>query len=245
VTDLPRLYGDLAEWFPLLTAPADYAEEAEVYRVLLTGAAQFPVATVLELGSGGGNNASHLKQHFQLTLVDKSPGMLEVSRRLNPECVHRLADMRTVRLGEQFDAVFVHDAVSYLTTEDDLRATVRTAFEHCRPGGVALFVPDHLKENFRPGTSHGGHDGEGRGMRYLEWTRDPDPGSATYVTDFAYLLHDEEAGTTVLYDRHLCGLFSADEWLRILQEVGFDSRYEEVTLSGGETLSMMVGVYAV
>ena len=245
MTDLPRLYGDLAEWFPLLTAPADYAEEAEVYRALLTAAAQFPVATVLELGCGGGNNASHLKKHFELTLVDKSPGMLKVSRRLNPECEHRLADMRTVRLGKQFDAVFVHDAVSYVTTEDDLRATVRTAFEHCRPGGVALFVPDHLQETFRPGTDHGGHDGDGRAMRYLEWTRNPDPGATTYVTDFAYLLHDEAVGTSVLYDRHLCGLFSGDQWLRHPQGGRFRAANEKTTLSGGETLNMMVGVFAV
>ncbi len=245
MTDFPRLYGDLAEWFPLLTAPADYAEEAEVYRALLTAVAQFPVASVLELGSGGGSNASHLKKHFQLTLVDKSPGMLKVSRHLNPECEHHLADMRTVRLGKQFDAVFIHDAICYMVTEEDLRAAVRTAFEHCRPGGAALFVPDHLKETFEPGTSHGGHDEDGRGMRYLEWTRDPDPDDMTYITDFAYLLRDDAAGTSVLYDRHLCGLFSRDQWMRILQEVGFEARYEEATLSGGETLTMMIGVYAV
>ena len=27
----PRLYADLAGWYHLLTAPADYAEEAEIY----------------------------------------------------------------------------------------------------------------------------------------------------------------------------------------------------------------------
>ncbi len=245
MTDLPRLYGELAEWWPLLSAPEEYAEEAEVYRSVLTSAAQVPPATVLELGSGGGNNASHLKTHFRLTLVDRSPGMLEVSSQLNPDCEHHLGDMRTVRLGREFDAVFVHDAVDYLTTIEDLRAAMRTAFEHCRPGGATLFVPDHLRETFRSGTSHGGHDGEGRGMRYLEWTRDPDPGGTTYVTDFAYLLHEDGSGTSVLYDRHLCGLFSRDEWLRTLRDVGFESRYEEATLTGGEILRMFVGVIAV
>ena len=38
--------------------------------------------SVLELGSGGGNNASHLKQHFDMVLVDLSAGMSAVSRKL-------------------------------------------------------------------------------------------------------------------------------------------------------------------
>ncbi len=56
--------------------------------------------------------------------------------------------MRKVRLGREFDAVFVHDAVSYMTTKRDLRAVFKTAFLHCRPGGAALFAPDNLVETF-------------------------------------------------------------------------------------------------
>ncbi len=81
-------------------------------------------------------------------------------------------------------------------------------------------------------------------MRYLQWTHDPDPDDTTYVTDFAYLLR-LGTSTSVLYDRHLCGLFSRDEWFRILNEVGFEGRYEEATLADGEVLRMMVGVYAI
>jgi hypothetical protein len=29
--DLPKLYNQLSEWWPLMSAPADYAEEATVY----------------------------------------------------------------------------------------------------------------------------------------------------------------------------------------------------------------------
>ncbi len=99
-----------------------------------------PPRTVLELGSGGGNSAYHLKSRFEMTLVDLSPNMLAVSRALNPECEHVQGDIRTVRLGRTFDAVFVHDAICHMTTESDLRAALKTAFVHCRPGGAALFV---------------------------------------------------------------------------------------------------------
>jgi hypothetical protein len=207
---------------PLLSAPADYAEEAAIYERLLIDACRRPPRTLLELGSGGGSNASHLKARFAMTLVDPSSGMLEHSRRLNPECEHVQGDMRDVRLGREFDAVFVHDAVCYMTTETDLRAAIARAFVHCRPGGAALLAPDHVRETFAPSTDHGGHDGDGRSLRYLEWTWDPDPGDTTYTVDYAYLLRERDDSTSAVYDRHIEGLFSRGNWLRWLAEAGFE-----------------------
>jgi SAM-dependent methyltransferase len=220
----PLMYGELAGWWPLLSAPGSYAEEAEIYRRLLVEAADRPPVTVLELGSGGGNNASHLKAHFQLTLVDLSEAMLEVSRELNPGCEHVQGDMRTVRLGRSFDAVFVHDAIGYMTTTEDLARVMATAFTHCRPGGAALFAPDHLRETFRTGTDWGGHDGDGRAARFLEWTWDPDPLDSTCTVDYAYLLREADGSVRVEHDRHLQGLFPRATWLGLLEEAGFRAR---------------------
>jgi trans-aconitate methyltransferase len=106
-----RFYGDLAVWWPLVSAPEEYVEEA-AFAAELLASGEGPVREVLELGSGGGNNAYHLKSRFAMTLVDLSPDMLAVSRALNPECEHHEGDMRRVRLGRTFDAVFVHDAIA-------------------------------------------------------------------------------------------------------------------------------------
>lgn len=220
----PKLYHELASWWPLLSAPEDYAEEAEFYRKTIVSVCTTTPTTTLELGCGGGNNASHLKQHFQMTLVDLSPDMLTVSRSLNPECEHIQGDMRSVRLERTFDAVFIHDAIMYMTSETDLHRAIETAFVHCKPGGVALFAPDHTLETFRPSTDHGGHDGHGRGLRYLEWSWDPDPDDSTYVVDFAYLLREGKSKVRCEYDRHICGIFGREPWIRIISEVGFQAR---------------------
>ena len=221
----PRLYGELSDWFHLLTDPEDYAEEAAFYRRVLLEACDEPPRRVLELGSGGGNNASHLKEHFELTLVDRSPEMLELSGSLNPECHHVVGDMRDVRLGEEFDAVFVHDAVSYITTEDDLAATMATAAVHLRPGGAALFVPDFVRERFGSHTGHGGHDGPDRALRYLEWFWDPNPADTTYVCDFAYLLRERDE-VRCIQDHHICGLFPRATWLESIERAGLDARQQ-------------------
>jgi SAM-dependent methyltransferase len=221
---MPKLYDELASWWPLMSAPEEYEEEAAFFASTLAAACERAPRTVLELGSGGGNNASHLKARFELVLVEPSAGMLTVSRALNPECEHVQGDMRTVRLGRQFDAVFVHDAVSYVTTESDLRLAIETAFVHCRSGGAAIFAPDAIQENFRPSTDHGGHDNRTHGLRYLSWTWDPDPADTTYVTDYAYLLRTPDGAVRVEHDRHVEGLFPRAVWLHLLSEAGFAPR---------------------
>jgi SAM-dependent methyltransferase len=233
VDDLPRLYRDLASWWPLLSAPEDYADESAEYRSILDGASTAPVRAVLELGSGGGNSASHLKRWYEMTLVDRSPAMLEVSRRLNPDCEHLEGDMRSVRLGRSFDAVFVHDAVAYLTTEGDLRAAFATAFEHCAPGAPTLFVPDSVAETFEETWHVGGHDGPDRALRYLEWTWDPDPSDTTVRMDLTYVFHEPDGGVHAELDEHRCGLFPIRTWLDGLRDAGF-TRVTSVDLHGDE-----------
>jgi SAM-dependent methyltransferase len=216
-----RLYDELAAWWPLLSPPDEYEEEATFYASTLIRACARPPRTVLELGSGGGCNASHMKAQFEMVLVEPSAGMREVSLALNPECEHVDGDMRTVRLDRQFDAVFVHDAVCYMLTEADLGRAIETARVHCRPGGVVLLAPDHVRETFEPATSSGGRDGEGRALRYLEWTWDPDPSDTTYLVDYALLLRTENGAARVEHDRHVEGLFPRELWLRLLTDAGF------------------------
>src|SRR5690606_9113181 len=98
VTDY-RFYDDLAPWWPLISPVSDYAGEAAYFAGLLARSAAIPVREVLELGSGGGHLAHHLKGAFVLTLCDLSPAMVEVSRRQNPGCEHVVGDMRALRLG--------------------------------------------------------------------------------------------------------------------------------------------------
>ena len=178
---------------------------------------------MLELGSGGGNNASHLRARFTMTLVDLSAEMVEVSRRLNPECEHHVGDMRDVRLGRTFDAVFVHDAVDYMLTEADLRAAMATAFVHCRPGGVAVFLPDDTAESFVAETDHGGHDGiDGRAARYLEWSWDPDPTDTTITTHYVLVLRHADGRVETFEDPHQPRPVPAATWLRLLEDTGFE-----------------------
>lgn len=220
-----RLYGEFADWYHLLTHPDEYVDEAAAYLAAILKHAPTPPRTLLELGVGGGGNAFHLKQHFTCTLTDLSPQMLAQSQKFNPECEHIAGDMRDLRLGRSFDVVFVHDAVVYMLTEADLRRAIATAYEHCKPGGLALFAPDCVLETFTPASDHGGNDGppgDDRSLRYLEWVHPHDPTTGTYRVDYVCLLREGTAPTRVLHDTHTEGVFSRDTWLRLLADAGFE-----------------------
>jgi hypothetical protein len=219
-----RFYSALAAWWPLVSPPEDYAEEAADLLPSIMAAADAPPATLLELGSGGGSLAWHLKAHLRATLTDRSPEMLAVSRQTNPECEHLLGDMRTLDLGRTFDVVLVHDAVMYMTDEAALCAALATAARHCRHGGGLVVVPDCVEETFAADSDVGGHDGtDGRGVRFVDWSWDPVPGDGQFVTAYAFLLRQVDGTVVADHELHVQGLFPRASWLAWLDEAGFDA----------------------
>ncbi len=216
-----RIYADLADWWPLISPPREYTAEAAYLAAILRRSG---TREVLDLGSGGGHVAVHLKNEFALTLIDISDQMLAVSAQLNPECEHRQGDMRTVRLGRQFDAVLVHDSIDYIVGTGDLRLVIQTAAAHCRPGGVALFVPDYVKDTFREltGDGGGGVDADGRTASFSERTWDPDPADDWVQADYEFTLHLADGDTRVISESHRLSAFSRATWLSLLTETGFE-----------------------
>jgi trans-aconitate methyltransferase len=171
---------------------------------------------------GGGNLVSHLHGRTRLTLVEPAPGMRAHSRALNPDAEHVEGDMRTVRLDRTFDAILVHDAIMYMTTQDELAAALSTARVHLAAHGVAIVLPDHVAETFQPGIETGGNDGaDGRSLRYVCWSHAPAGGSTVHHADYAILLRDADGRVEVVHDRHTIGLFRRDAWRDAFTSAGF------------------------
>ncbi len=148
-----------------------------------------------------------LEARMACTLVDREPAMLDLSRRRNPESEHVQADLRSLRLGRQFDCELLHEAVNYMVMRAELGHALATAFSHTAPGGVALFQTGFVTETFGPGTDTGGSDAAGRGLRYLEWRWVPEHSHDSYVADMADMLRTEDGQVRTVADRHVMGLF--------------------------------------
>jgi len=223
-TDQRRLYGDLAWIWPIISSREEYIQESEEFSQLIRRHSQVEAKTLLNMGCGGGHNDFTLKKHFRLTSIDVSEGMLASARRLNPEVTYLAGDMRTLRLNETFDAVVVFDSISYMLTEEELRAAFTTAFLHLRPGGVFLTYQETNPQTFEQNCV--GHQVGVQGdteIVFIENSYDPDPTDTTIEATFIYLIR-RGGRLQIETDHHLCGIFPQETWLTLLRETGFGVR---------------------
>ncbi|MFH1502801.1 MAG: class I SAM-dependent methyltransferase [Candidatus Eisenbacteria bacterium] len=218
-----RLYKDLAWLWPTMSPPEDYVEEAETFARVIRERTRVTPRTLLHLMSGGGHLDHRMKRDFAITGVDVSPEMVGLARRLNPDVEYILDDVRSVRLGRTFDAVFIDDGVLYMLTEDDLKAAFETAFEHLVPGGVMLVYAESTPESFEQNRTDVARRASGDvELVYVENQYDPDTSDTTYETTFVYLIR-QDGRLTVETDHHTCGIFTLDTWRRLLRDAGFDA----------------------
>lgn len=222
----PRLYSDLAWLWPLWGDPAgEYAAFSHAVVRWLEQHARRPLETLLDIACGGGKNLFTLKTRFRCTGLDLSPAMLELARRLNPECEFIQADMRTFRLDRRFDAILLDDGVSHLTTRADLAAAFQTAFRHLAPGGVLAVAADATTETFRQNRTEATPAFPGACLPDLDVTfiqnqYDPDPADESYEAALIYLIR-ERGRLRIETDRFPLGLFPHAAWQQALAAAGF------------------------
>jgi SAM-dependent methyltransferase len=223
----PRLYSDLAWLWPLWGDPdGEYAEWCAHVVAMIEKHAKREVRKLLNLGCGGGKNAHNLKRNYQVTGLDLSEAMLANARALNPDCTFVQGDMREFSLSERFDAIVIDDAVSYMTSREDLARLFRAAYGHLELGGVMIVSPDKTKETFEQNDTHITHaqakaKPEGVDVVFIENDYDPDPEDDTYDALIIYLIR-EKGALRVVEDMHILGLFAADVWPTLLREAGFE-----------------------
>jgi SAM-dependent methyltransferase len=238
------MYNDLAWTWPIISPPEDYVEEAELIAGLVNEFSKTKAGSMLNLGCGGGHEDFSLKKYFQVTGVDLSENMLELSRRLNPENTYHRDDLRSVRLDGQFDSV-IATSLMYMKNKEDLRSAFQTAYEHLKPNGVFVALAEKTVENFEQNKTYCSTHNSGEiEIVYVENHYDPDTSDTTFELTMIYLIR-RNGVLEIQKDHHLCGIFSLDTWIELLNEIGFDVTIKNVKLKvtqERETFSMLVCV---
>lgn len=138
------IFGAYAQFYDTLYGDKDYVAECAFLEDTFNRYSNQPVRSVLDLGCGTGGHASILANRgYAVTGVDRSEQMLTVARRGAVDhglVTWQSADIRDLDLDQTFDAVIsMFAVVSYMVTNTDLMAALRTARRHLRPGGLFLF----------------------------------------------------------------------------------------------------------
>lgn len=242
--DQRRMYGDLSWAWPIICPPDDYVKETEEYVRLVRKYARIPVSAVANFGCGGGHNDFTLKKSFEVTGVDISDQMISLARELNPEITYVCGDMRSVRLGRLFDAVTAFDAINYMQTIAGLKAAIRTAFSHLRPGGAFVTQVQDVAGNFRQcQTRCSTHSRTDTDITLLENYYDPDPSDTWYEALYIYLIR-RSGELTMETDIHHRGLFPMDTWRQFMKEAGFELHEDQIQLPAddGGSIPALIGV---
>jgi SAM-dependent methyltransferase len=141
-------FGAYARYYDLMYRDKRYDLECDFLEAAFGQLGSRPVSRVLDLGCGTGGHALLLaRRGYVVTGVDRSAGMLAAAAAkvgaLPGGRAPRLleGDIRTLELGERFDAAAAMFAVmSYMPGNDDLVAALRAVRRHLSEGG--LFVLD-------------------------------------------------------------------------------------------------------
>jgi ubiquinone/menaquinone biosynthesis C-methylase UbiE len=232
-------YNELAWTEDLLSDLTETEHELEGYVDLIRRHAPTPPSTMLHLGCGAGSYDTVFKRHFAVTGVDLSRGMLDRARQRHPDLEYHEADMRTVRLGRQFDAVAIPDSIDYMATKADLCRALDTAVAHLRPGGVLLVV-GKTREIFRDNNfAYTGEQGDVH-VTVLENNHVNPYRPGTYEATLAYLIR-RRGELTVHTECHVLGLFPQETWQQAfaskrlsLQRLDLDGTYDRYLLGGGQ-----------
>jgi SAM-dependent methyltransferase len=105
--------------------------------------------SILEMGCGTGAHAELLaRQGYKVHGIDSSEEMLKraekrlerIPNELNTQLEFSKGDIRTIRLGRQFDVVLsLFHVMSYQTENEDFLSAILTAKAHLKPNGIFIF----------------------------------------------------------------------------------------------------------
>jgi ubiquinone/menaquinone biosynthesis C-methylase UbiE len=240
-------YNELAWTEDFLADPKDYEDELNGYIGLINSTSEAPVNTILDLGCGAGGHDFYFKNHYTVTGVDISIGMLEKAKVTNPEIEYVEGDMRTIRLNRRFDCVVIPDSIDYMVTLDDLKQAIQTSAIHLKPSGVLMIV-GKTKETFQNNNfAYTGEKGDTH-VTLMENNYINPYVPNTYEITMLYLIR-QKGKLSKYIEESKAGLFPKETWDEVLKNAGFnmeirnlDGIYDEYLLGEGEyPLTIFIG----
>jgi ubiquinone/menaquinone biosynthesis C-methylase UbiE len=229
------LHNKLAKYYDRVYSFKDYLDETVRLQNLIIKYLESGGNTLLDVACGTGLHLKHLKDDFSCTGVDISKSMLKIARKNAKGVTFKEADMKTLRLGKQFDVIVcLLSSIGYVKTAASLEKTIRNFSKHLKKGGLALIEPSHAKSFYVSGepriTTYDGKEAKIARINYTNFRQ------ATAVLNMHILIAERGKDAKYFVDRHELGLFGINSTLRIMKAAGLKSKYLKNGLMPGREL---------
>jgi ubiquinone/menaquinone biosynthesis C-methylase UbiE len=229
------LHNKLAKYYDRVYSFKDYLDETVRLQNLIIKYLESGGNTLLDVACGTGLHLKHLKDDFSCTGVDVNKSMLKIARKNAKGVTFKEADMKTLRLGKQFDVIVcLLSSIGYVKTAASLEKTIRNFSKHLKKGGLALIEPSHAKSFYVSGEPRiTTYDGKEAKIARVNVTKIR---QATAVLNMHILIAERGKDAKYFVDRHELGLFGINNTLRIMKAAGLKSKYLKNGLMPGREL---------
>ena len=229
------LHNQLAKYYDRVYSFKDYLDEAVRLQNLIIKYSESVGNALLDVACGTGLHLKHLKDDFSCTGVDISKSMLKIARKNAKGVTFKEADMKTLKLGKQFDVITcLLSSIGYVKTTASLEKTIRNFSKHLKKGGLALIEPSHAKSVYVSGEPRiTTYDGKDAKIARVNVTRTR---QTTAVLNMHILVAERGKDAKYFVDRHELGLFGVNNTLRVMNAAGLKSKYLKNGLMSGREL---------
>ena len=233
------IHGKLSKYYDKIYSYRDYLDEAVRLQNLIIKYGESGGNTLLDVACGTGLHLKYLKDDFSCVGVDASRAMLKIARKNAAGVTFKEADMKTLKLGKQFDVVIcLLSSIGYVKTEANLQRTIRNFSMHLKKGGLALIEPSYSDAAYVKGTPRlSTYDGKDTKIARVNVTKIR---TATAVLSMHIIIADRGKEANYIVDKHELGLFGINKTLRIMKDAGLKTKYLKTGLMTGREL--FVGV---
>jgi ubiquinone/menaquinone biosynthesis C-methylase UbiE len=229
------LHGTLAKYYDRVYSFKDYLDEAVRVQNIIIKYLESGGNTLLDVACGTGLHIKHLKDDFSCTGVDISKAMLKIARKNVKGVTFKEADMKTLRLGKQFDIITcLLSSIGYVKTDASLKKTIENFSKHLKKGGVALIEPSHAGSFYVTGEPRiAVYNGKDAKIARITTTKTR---QTTAVLNMHLIIAERGKDAKYFMDVHELGLFGINKTLSIMKEAGFKSKYLKNGLMTGREL---------
>jgi len=229
------LHNNLAKYYDRVYSFRDYLDEAVRLQNLIIKYSESGGNSLLDVACGTGLHLRYLKDDFSCTGVDVSNAMLKIARKNVKGVTFKEADMKTLRLGKQYDVIMcLLSSIGYVKTTARLEKTIQNFSKHLKKGGLALIEPSHAKSAYVNGepriTTYDGREVKIARVNYTNFRQ------ATAVLNMHILIAERGKDAKYFVDRHELGLFGINSTLKIMKAAGLKSKYLKNGLMPGREL---------